>query len=212
MGPHLTPLLPPNDEHTAVLAIEANTGIANLLRERFQKRFPNRFFVLNCAVSGYPLAGSVSQFKYYNTNGMSSSLSKAKRVGGWADLTKYSPNNAYGPGTAGFDVVAVLSLQSILSAIPPEIKIPLLKTDTQGHDFAVLKSASIKELNRIDKVISETYLSSLSNRVYEGVNNDLEKDWIPYMTIAGFQLTNPPTDGSKSEYDAVWVKRHGQQR
>lgn len=41
-----------------------------------QKAQPNRFFVLNCAVSGHPIAGTISRFKRFNRNMIpSSSLS-----------------------------------------------------------------------------------------------------------------------------------------
>lgn len=204
IGPNLSPLLPPEDKSVVVLAIEANTAIANRLREDYQKRYPNRFFVINVAVSGPPLAGSIGKFTFYNSGGQSSSLSKAVINSSWADTEKFNPESYVGPGAAGFDFVAVLSLQSILSAIPNNIVIDVLKTDTQGHDFAVIRSAVPAQLRRVRRIITETYLNGMGKHRYKGVTNDLEKDWIPYMSSNGFFLSNPPDKNKMMEYDALW--------
>lgn len=213
IGPNTSPIIPPSDDkEVAVLAIEANIGIANHLREMFQKqRHVSRFFVINCAIAGAPMAGHISTFHHYNKGGMSSSLAEVRtnskgKVPGFADRKRFDPSDNFGPGPAGMDYVPVLSLEALLSAVPPHVSIPLLKTDTQGFDFAVIKSASPKSLRRVKKIITETYLTGIERTRYQNVHNDLKKDWIPYMKEVGFELSNP-SNRENIEYDAVWIRK-----
>lgn len=212
IGPNLSPITPPaGDPGVAVLAIEPNTAIAHHLRVHFQKKkFPNQFFVLSCAVGAAPATGALTTFHYYNANGQSSSLSPAtavstRPVAGWANLSRFDPSDQYGPGPAGIDIVAVLSLNTVLAAIPANISIDFLMTDAQGHDLAIIKSASVSSLRRVAKIKTETYLAAAAGLNYDGVHNDLS-EWVPYMKAAGYRLTNPPKRGAKGEYDAVWVR------
>lgn len=181
-----------------------------MLRETFQKKlYAHRFFVLNCAVSGPPLAGRIATFHFFNRRGMSSSLSKLhkemSKVPVWANPDNFSPKDPYGPGPVGMDIVPVITLNSILSSVPKNVSIPFLKTDTQGHDFAVIKSASIANLRRVKKIMTETYLPGVARTRYHGVQNDIS-DWIPYMRQAGYRLMNPPPKGLRKEYDAIWIR------
>lgn len=208
IGANLNPILPPKeDDSVAVLAVEANIGIASHLREKYQKvDFPHRFFVLPCAMAGADRAGSVSTFHFYNVVGVSSSLSRAGKgaeAADWTNHTKFDPTSKYGPGPAAMDYVPVLSLEALLRAVPTDIHIPYLKIDTQGFDFNVIKGASLSQLRRIRRIMSETYLLRIGARRYEINENDL-KDWIPYMRKAGYVLTNPPPEGKGGEYDAIW--------
>lgn len=194
----------------AVLAVEANIGIANHLREKFQKRHVSRFFVINCAIAGAPMAGHISTFHHYNKGGMSSSLAEVRtnsrgEVPGFADRSKHDPSDSFGPGHSGLDYVPVLSLETLLNSVPPNIDISFLKTDTQGFDFAVIKSASRKSLRRVKKIMTETYLTGIERTRYRNVDNDLKKDWIPYMEEMGFDLSNP-TNKENMEYDAIWIR------
>lgn len=211
IGPNLGTILPPKgDLSVAVLALEANLGIANYLRETHQKRLHvNRFFVLNCAVSGPPLAGSIAPFHYYNSAGASSSLSEARDEAmgrqRWTNRTAFNPSDKYGPGPSAVDFVPVLSLDSVLSAIPHNISINLLKTDTQGHDLSVIRSAGRQQLRRVKHLVTETYLKGASHSKYKGVQNDLD-DWIPHMRDMGFKLINPPPPEDLNEHDAEWMR------
>lgn len=137
---------------------------------------------------------------------MSSSLSQASKNDGWADTTKYSPRDEYGPGPVGYDFVPIVSLNSILRSISNEINITLLKVDTQGYDFSIIMSACSTQMKRVSKIISETYVGDANDKLYVDVHNDLYKDWIPYMKNIGFVLSNPPNSNSKREYDAVWLR------
>lgn len=207
VGPNTSPLTPPKDKSVGVLAVEANIAIASYLKTKMKNSYPGQFFVVNSALSSAPIAGSFANFHFYNRNGLSSSLSQAIRPT-WNSKKIYDSSF----GSAGIDIVPVLSLGTLLNAIPNNITISLLKTDTQGHDFSVVQSATTQQLQMIEKIISETYLAD-HRHTYQGVQNDLEKDWIPFMSSIGFRLSNPPDslnrkrfEGSKGEYDAVWIK------
>lgn len=156
------------------------------------------------------MAGRISAFNHYNERGMSSSLASVMRkpdgrVHGFADRARHDPSEKYGPGPAGVDIVPVLSLQALLDAVPSNIEIQSLKTDAQGFDLDVVKSASPRSLRRIKKIVSETYLEGIGAARYEGVRNDLERDWVPYMKKVGFKLSNP-TKKTNREYDAHWIR------
>lgn len=208
VGPNLGPLIPPeDDESVAVLAVEANTGVANYLRDTFQKqKHPFRFFVLHCAIAGPPFAGSVATFRFYNANGKSSSLSQAGSPRHWSNTSSNDPSQLYGPGPAGIDFVTVISLNDLLKAIPEHIQIPFLKTDTQGHDLSIIKSASLQQLNRVHKIMSETYVSDWAAGAYQNNESNKLEDWIPYMQSVGFKLSNPPSPDIKTEHDAIWIR------
>lgn len=182
-------------------------GVANYLREAFQKeQYPFRFFVLNCAISGPPYAGSVSTFHFYNDNGKSSSLSHADSPRHWTNKPGNDPNSDYGPGPSGIDFVPVISLDTLLKAIPSNVMIPFLKIDAQGHDLAIVKSASKQQLNRIEKIMSETYLTDWAAKAYRNDESNKLDDWIPYMRSMGFSLSNPPSEDAKTQIDAIWVR------
>lgn len=207
IGTNDSPLKPKDFEpNTVIIAVEANVAIANHLRDNFQKRYPHRFFVINCAVSNPLRAGTLRQFRFYNRNGLSSSLSESALKTQWTNTSKHSPDGPYGPGSAGFDLVSVTTLDAILESIPSDLTILLLKTDTQGHDFSILTSASINQLHRVHRIITETYLPSAKNN-YKNVRNDLVQDWIPYMKSVGFKLVNRHMAYRKRyEFDAEWVR------
>lgn len=202
---------PRNDRSVAVIAVEPNVAIAHHMRETMQKRVhPSNFFVVNAAVSGKPLAGRVATFHHYNSRGASSSLARVKKDEkgkdpSFADRGKHDPSDQYGPGPAGVDFVPVIGLDALLKAIPMEVDIDILKTDAQGFDLDVIKSARRDTLRRVRMIKTETYLPGVAEKRYVGVKNELLKDWIPYMNKIGFRLVNP-TKKEGAEYDAVWVR------
>lgn len=213
IGPNVSPIVPPeNDKSVAVLVVEPNIGVAHYLREEYQKkRYVSRFFVINAAIAGPPHTGRFLTFNHYNVDGASSSLSSALedargRPQSFANRKSFDPSAHYGPGPAGVDFVPVLPLEALLRAVPSDVDIPYLKTDTQGFDLEVVKSASVKSLRRVGKIMSETYLPGIAKVRYRNVRNELGRDWIPYMKKVGFGLTNP-TNREMDEYDAVWVRK-----
>lgn len=95
----------------------------------------------------------------------------------------------------------------MLKAVPANVEIEFLKTDTQGYDLDVVKSAG-EGIRRVGRIMTETYLRGIEERRYEGVRNDLVRDWVPYMREMGYTLQNPP-DYEGDEYDAIWVREKG---
>lgn len=194
-----------------MLVVEPNIGVANHLREEYQKkRYVSRFFVINAAIAGPPHAGHFLTFNHYNVDGASSSLSTALegpkgRPQSFANRKTFDPSKHYGPGPAGVDFVPVLSLEALLRAVPKNVKIPFLKTDTQGFDLAVVKSAKMGSLRRVGKIMTETYLPGIEKVRYQNVKNDLGRDWMPFMKRIGFKLSNP-TKKENDEYDAIWIR------
>lgn len=218
IGPNFSPMTPPRDQpQTAMLSVEPNIGIANYLRETYQKNssYAGRFFTLCAAISGKPLSGRVASFRHYNDFGQSSSLSKVlnaslkdKSYGrsvSWSHPSRTATNRPDGPGPSGIDFVPVLSLGNLLMAVPSHVSIPLLKTDAQGHDLNIIKSSPIGVLRRVDRIRSEVYLGNIKELRYQGVNNDLE-DWRVYMRKAGYKLMDDAPTGKSREWDATWVR------
>ncbi|GAB0494500.1 hypothetical protein MMPV_005794 [Pyropia vietnamensis] len=185
VGPNYDPLTPPEDDpSTGVLAVEAQLHVASDLRERVARAHPDRFFVISAALAGEAHVGFQS-FHMYNNGGVSSSLASATANQSWAEA---------GSGARigrGVEFVPVLTLGRLLKAIPPHVTIPLLKTDTQGFDFTIIKSADRAALRRVDRVMAEVYQNSTYYNLPDGVVNDLS-EWVPHMERMGFQLTVPP--------------------
>lgn len=208
IGTNVSPLHPSEfDSSTVVLAFEANVRIANFLREKLQKEYPHRFFVINCAVSNPSETGEIAPFRFYNKQGESSSLSISTKFRYTeSNHSILTPQGPFGPGKSGFDIVHVIGLDAVLASIPEQLKIIYLKTDSQGHDFSIISSASKRQIRRIPKISSETYCSD-GAQYYKNVRNNIEKDWIPYMNSIGFKLMNPQTSyKSENQFDAIWLR------
>lgn len=125
VGPNYSPITPPGDDPAAgVLAVEAQLEVASVLRERFARAHADRFFVISAALAGEQHVGFRS-LNMYNHKGQSSSLAVAKADRPWSADGKETRIGR------GVEFVPVLSLGRLLHAIPADISIPLLKTDTQ---------------------------------------------------------------------------------
>lgn len=96
------------------------------------------------------------------------------------------------------ECMPVLSLERLLVAVPRGVNIPLLKTDTQGCDFAVIRGASWPAVRRFARVIAEVYPERGAYALPEGVFNDLERDWIPRMRRMGYRLVRTSSKGQES--------------
>lgn len=99
----------------------------------------------------------------------------------------------------------MLSLDALLKAVPSRVRIRVLKIDAQGYDLGIVKSASVQQLARVERIMAETYLPGIARVRYEGVVNELHRDWMPFMEERGFRLENSPR-GRGGEFDAVWVR------
>lgn len=125
VGPNYTPVAPPEDDSAAgVLAVEAQLEVASALRERLARAHPDRFFIISAALAGEDQVG-FRALNVYNHGGESSSLAVAKADRPWS-----AKGNETRIGR-GVEFVPVLTLGRLLSAIPADLSIPLLKTDTQ---------------------------------------------------------------------------------
>lgn len=198
VGPNISPLKPPADPETAVLCVEAQLEVASMLREKYARQYPDRFWVIPAAMAGERQAGFGS-FRMYNKHGASGSLATIHDADAWAARDRGLDRIG-----RGVEYVPVLSLARLLAAVPPSVDIPLLVTDTQGFDFSVIASAG-PLLRRVKQVVSETYRGNTTYALPAGVSNNLDADWIPYMAKMGYQLTKEK-QGWRHEVDA-WFDR-----
>ena len=84
--------------------------------------------------------------------------------------------------------VPVLLLRDVLERVPPQLDIEFLKTDVQGVDLQVLKSAG-EQLRRAWRVKTEVIVHN--EGVYLGEGDDapgLESDFDTYMKSMGFDF------------------------
>lgn len=142
------------------------------------------------AVSNYTGVGVM--FKY-NNKGMSSSFSKPKTDNYW--------NTDTSRGDGKEIKVKIISFVEILQGIDKPIT--FVKTDMQGYDFTAVSSAG-SLLYKINKIQTEVYTGPST---YKHVQNDMCKDWLPFMKKWGWHATN--FDGKcnvKRELDIIWVK------
>lgn len=135
----------------------------------------------------------------HNVGGASSSLAApTNKKAFWAGTKN--------DGWPSHQIVPVLSMATLLSSIPSTINIKHLKTDMQGFDFAAVSSAG-RNIRRIPEVYAEVYIGTAS---YEGVHNDLWKDWEPYMITMGYNRTTNNVK-RRGEDNALWVRIGGEQ-
>lgn len=124
-----------------------------------------------------------------NEVGVSSSLSKPATEAGWNG----DPNR-----DGKKMVVPIFPFQDVLNSIPTNVGIDFIKTDMQGHDFAAVSGVGKSLAARgVPRLITEVYLDD--TQTYEGVNNDLCRDWLPYMTSVGYELAYMNKFGSAEE-------------
>ena len=133
--------------------------------------------VLQAAVSDH---AGIQKMKYYNGNGVSSSLATASFTEFWNDPTV---NKRYGE----IFLVPAVTLTEVITAIPETSKVRLLKTDMQGYDFTSLQAAGPSIVDRISHVITEVWFDDIHSY---NVRNDLCRDFIPYMSHLGYTLVN----------------------
>ena len=163
IGANTDPLLPRLEDtgRTLTLAFEPITYNAIKLA-------PGRLQVIHAAVSD---RAGIATMTLYNAQDrmQSSSLS----------------SSTTGLGSHGHQVVPTIPLAAVLDAVPPKVRIELLKTDTQGHDFASLAATPAASLRRAAFVKTEVWLGRQN---YAGVRNDLCRDFLPLMRGHGYQL------------------------
>jgi FkbM family methyltransferase len=82
--------------------------------------------------------------------------------------------------------VPVVRLEDVLDRIPPEVDVEFVKTDVQGLDLQVLKSAG-EALRRVKRVRAEV----INEAIYEGIGElrpGTEAEFVAYMASKGFQF------------------------
>lgn len=167
IGCYTDPIFPASlDSNIHVLAFEANISIINQIKHR------NNLHLLPIAVSDKT---SLTEFHIYN-NGLSSSLS----VPSFND-SFWTSDNLDGSTV----IVPSLSLSSILQSIDSTINISYLKSDIQGLDLEVIKSAG-DLIKRIPYLKTEVFLGNFVS--YKNSHNDFCRDWLPYMTDLGYEI------------------------
>ena len=107
-----------------------------------------------------------------NAENATSSLLKSVEGNSVSELTR----------TVQVRKVPVLRLQDVLERIPPGVDVEFLKTDVQGHDLQVLKSAG-EQIRRVERVQVEI----INEAIYAGAG-----EWRP---------------GTESEFVRTWRAR-----
>jgi len=153
--------------------------------------------VLNAAVSDQ---AGVMSMRSYNKDGQSSSLANVAKEDWW---------NAKGSHDNGkLIVVPVVTLTALLNSIPSYTDVSCLMTDIQGLDFATIKAGADSVKERVTHLITEVWLAD--QYTYEA-QNDLCRDWIPFMESLGYTLEKTANmgEGTKvKEYCTQWLKDH----
>jgi FkbM family methyltransferase len=97
--------------------------------------------------------------------------------------------------------VPVLRLEDVLERIRPEVDVEFLKTDVQGHDLQVLKSAA-DQIRRVSRVRAEV----INERIYEGsgeLRPGTEAEFVSYMQSKGFRFV----EDSDVYTDRAWLDK-----
>mmetsp|Transcript_39735 Transcript_39735/g.77779 ORF Transcript_39735/g.77779 Transcript_39735/m.77779 type:complete len:334 (-) Transcript_39735:316-1317(-) len=187
IGTNYNPIMPPEDDLTTmVIAVEPILETAARI-----KKHPRLSVILAAIASG---DARFQTMQVHNVGGASSSLAAPTNKNAFWVGTKKD-------GWPSHQIVPVMSMATLLESIPKTVNIKHLKTDMQGFDFAAVSSAG-RKIRRIPEVYAEVYVGTAS---YEGVKNDLWKDWEPYMKSMGYKRT---TDNVKKrgEDNALWVR------
>ncbi|CAJ1956972.1 unnamed protein product [Cylindrotheca closterium] len=112
----------------------------------------------------------------YNTDGVSSSLSKPVMSAKWNR----------GKRAKGPKIVPLLSVKTIMQTLADR-QIHFIKTDMQGFDFTAISSVPPelwKDKYQVPHFTTEVYLENV--KTYFGANNDLCTEWLPFMKNAGY--------------------------
>jgi FkbM family methyltransferase len=168
IGSNRDPILPKQSAGPCALTIAFEPIFPELIPHHPQ------IFVVPAAVSD---TASLATMYAYNNHGASSSLSKPAQDSFWNS----------GKKNKGIKIVPVISMKDVLNSIPPNATIDFIQTDTQGYDFAIIRS-SIQEIRQRNVKFLKTETWTDNTITYKGVDNDLCQHWIPFMTEHGYEL------------------------
>jgi hypothetical protein len=163
IGSNVDPIVPRSTDDPCTVALAFEPVVSHLIRPH------PALHVIPAAVTG---EGGWASMYMYNTKGASSSLSKPAKEDFWNE------------GGGALKVVPTISFRTILESLR-HYKIDLIQTDMQGHDFEAVSSVGgfLKEAG-VKRLITEVCKDNIAT--YEGVNNDLCRDWLPHMTSIGY--------------------------
>lgn len=134
---------------------------------------------------------------HVNANNATSSLLKTVDGNIVDDLTK----------TVQTRKVPVLRLQDVIERVPPEIDVEYVKTDVQGHDLQVLRSAG-EHIRRVRRVKAEI----INAAIYEGSGEwrpGTEAEFVAYMQGQGFEFEkDSDVIGEREWLDKWFVNRN----
>lgn len=97
--------------------------------------------------------------------------------------------------------VPVLRLQDVLERIPLDVDVEYLKTDVQGHDLQVLKSAG-EQIRRVGRVKVEV----INAPIYGGTGErrpGTEKEFVEYLSGHGFDFERD----TEVRGDRLWLDK-----
>jgi len=186
IGANTDPILPRAQDGPCTMAVAVEPMVSHLIKPH------PRLQVIPAAITSSP---GLATMVYMNNVGASSSLSPPGSKSGW---------NSDPERDGAIKFVPVLSLRNLLDSIPSDVKIDFLKTDMQGHDFAAISASGDALAQRqIPRVWTEAWYDDVSS--YQGVHNDLCRDWIPFMESIGYELVG--LDNALGTIDLSHYKR-----
>ena len=168
VGTSIDPIMPPKSYGPCSHSIAIEPIVGHDIQPHKQ------LSVIHAAVSDRP---GVTSMNIYNTGGQSSSLAKPSQSNYW------NSNTGRGDGRTIF--VPVITLSSLLNAIPNTTEISLLKTDMQGFDYVAIKEAGSILTKRVKYIMTEVWMND--HYTYHATN-DLCRDFMPLMSSLGYEL------------------------
>ena len=168
VGTSIDPIMPPKSYGPCSHSIAIEPIVGHDIQPHKQ------LSVIHAAVSDKP---GLTSMNIYNTGGQSSSLAKPSKQNYW------NSNTGRGDGRTIF--VPVITLSSLINAIPNTTEISLLKTDMQGFDYVAIKEAGSILTKRVKHIMTEVWMN---DHYTYFATNDLCRDFMPLMTSLGYEL------------------------
>ncbi len=168
VGSNLDPIMPAYTMGPCALSIAIEPIVGCQIMNHRQ------LSVLNAAVSD---KSGVASMIRNNVNGLSSSLASVAKDDFWNTRKKRGDGQRV--------IVPVITLSSVLNAIPGGVKVSFVKTDMQGFDFVAIRAAGQALRERVTHILNEVWFGDIYTYKAE---NDFCRDWLPFMTELGYVL------------------------
>ena len=177
LGANLDPIRPTDDDSSLDVHVLAFEPVLSLHSRAYKHP---RVHMIPAAVSS---TTGLRVFRTYNNNALSSSLSEVTK--GMKDGEDYW-NTDVERGDGQRSLVSSLSLSLVLTELQNSgLEVSLIKTDIQGADFETIRSAG-EGIRAVGWLVTEVAIDNV--RSYQNVENDLCRDWVPYMTKMRYKL------------------------